>query len=183
MFPASQSSLISASRAVTIGLGVLLEMKLAALPRHGGKDGGAGGLEADVVVAGDELDPAEAALDEALHKAAPVNFRLAQGDAHAQDSPFAIGVDAEGEEHGAVAQLAVLPDFFVAGIQDEIGKCTERTGAPFLQFVIQQLGALADLGGTDGGAAKLFDAGGDAAGGDALDIHFGEGELKPNPCS
>jgi len=39
-----------------IGLGILLEMELAALPRHRGKDGGTSGAQAGVVVADDELD-------------------------------------------------------------------------------------------------------------------------------
>ena len=34
-----------------VGLGVLLEMELAALPRHAGEDGGAGGPEAGVGIA------------------------------------------------------------------------------------------------------------------------------------
>lgn len=38
-----------------IRLGVLLEMKRAALPGHGGEDGGAGGLETDMVISDDEL--------------------------------------------------------------------------------------------------------------------------------
>ena len=37
---------------------------------------------------------------------------------------------------------------------------------------------MADLGGADGAAAELFDDGGDFAGGDALDIHFGQGEFE-----
>ena len=39
-------------------------------------------------------------------------------------------------------------------------------------------GALADLRGTDGVAAELFDDGGDFAGGDALHIHFGQGQFE-----
>jgi hypothetical protein len=34
------------------------------------------------------------------------------------------------------------------------------------------------LGGADGGAAEFLDDGGDFASGDALDIHFSEGELE-----
>ena len=45
-----------------IGLGILLEMELAALPRHGRKDGGTSGAQAGVVVADDELDAVETAL-------------------------------------------------------------------------------------------------------------------------
>jgi hypothetical protein len=54
-----------------IRLGVLLEVELAALPRNGAKDGLARGPQAGVVVADDELDPAEAALDQALEEGAP----------------------------------------------------------------------------------------------------------------
>ena len=43
-------------------MGILLEVELAALPRHGGKDGGARGAQAGVVVADDELDAVETAL-------------------------------------------------------------------------------------------------------------------------
>src|ERR1039458_4579184 len=45
-----------------IGLGILLEMELAALPRHGRKDRGTSGAQAGVVVADDELDAVETAL-------------------------------------------------------------------------------------------------------------------------
>ena len=47
-----------------------------------------------------------------------------------------------------------------------------------MQLGVQELGTVANLGGTDGGAAKLLDDGGDFAGGDALDIHFGHGEFE-----
>ena len=43
-------------------MGILLEMELAALPRHGGEDGGTSGAQAGVVVADDELDAVETAL-------------------------------------------------------------------------------------------------------------------------
>ena len=41
-----------------VGLGVVQEVELAALPGDGGEDGGAGGLESGVVVAGDVGDAA-----------------------------------------------------------------------------------------------------------------------------
>ena len=47
-----------------------------------------------------------------------------------------------------------------------------------MEFGIELGGTGADLGGTDGGAAELLDDGGDFAGGDALDIHFGQGEFE-----
>ena len=47
-----------------------------------------------------------------------------------------------------------------------------------MQFDVQEFGAVADLGGTDGGPAEFLDDGGDFARGDALDIHFGHGEFE-----
>lgn len=159
-------------------MGVLLEMELAALPRNAGEDGGAGGLEPEVIVAGDELDPAEAALNEALKEGPPVDLRLAERDANAEQAALAIGGDAHGHEHGAIEQLTVEADFFVAGIDDEIRKFAEGAVAPFLEFGIEEFGASTDLGGTDGGAAEFFNDRGDSACGDALEIHFGEGEFE-----
>ena len=160
-----------------VGLGVLLEMELAALPGHGGKDRRAGGFESGVIVAGDVGDAAQAAPQEALEEGAPVNFGFAEGDTDAEQNAFAISADAQGEEDGAIKQLAVLPDLFVAGIQEEIGKRAESPLPPFLEFGVEELGARTDLRGPDAGAAEFFDDGGDFAGGDALDIHFGQGEL------
>ena len=62
-----------------VGLGILLEVELAALPRHGRKDGGAGGAQAGVVVADDELDAVETALLQALEEVAPVDFGFTEG--------------------------------------------------------------------------------------------------------
>jgi hypothetical protein len=61
------------------GLGVLLEMELAALPGPGGKGGPAGRWESGVVVTNDAGDDAKAALHEALERGAPVDFGLTQG--------------------------------------------------------------------------------------------------------
>jgi hypothetical protein len=161
-----------------VGLDVLLEMELATLPGHGVEDGLACGFETEVIVTGDELDAGETALGEALEEGAPVNLGLAEGDADTEDGAFAFGIDAHGDEDGAIADLAVESDFFVTGIKDQIGERAEGTVAPFLEFCVEESGAVADLGGTDGVAAELFDDGGDFASGDALDVHFGEGEQE-----
>ena len=47
-----------------------------------------------------------------------------------------------------------------------------------MEFGVEEFCAFADLSGADGGTAKFLDDGGDFAGGDALDIHFSEGELE-----
>jgi len=161
-----------------VRLGVLLEMELAALPGDGGEHGGAGGFEAGVIIAGDVGDAAETALDEALEEGAPVGLGLAQGGADAEDGALAVRANPQGDKHGAVEELAVPADLFVAGIQDQIDKGAQGAGAPGVEFGVQEFGALADLGGTDAGAAEVLDDGGDFAGGDALDVHFGQGELE-----
>ena len=38
-------------------------------------------------------------------KVAPMDFGLAEGDIDAEDGAFAIGADADGDKHGAVADL------------------------------------------------------------------------------
>ena len=161
-----------------VSLGVLLEVELATLPGDGAKDGLTSSGHAGVIVADDERDPAQATLDEALEEGTPMDFGLTEGDADAQDDPLACGGDAQGDEDGAVAELAVMADFFVPGIEDQIGELTQRAVAPFLEFGVQEFGAVADLGGADGGAAEFLDDGGDFAGGDVLDIHFGHGESE-----
>ena len=120
----------------------------------------------------------ESALNQTLKKGAPVDFRLAEGDADAEERAFAVGADAQRHQHGAVAQLAVLADLFVAGIEDEIGKGAERAFAPFFQSGVEEFGPIADVGGTDGRAAQFLDEGGHLAGGNALDIPFGAGEFE-----
>jgi len=161
-----------------VGLSVLLEVELAALPRHGGEDGGASRLEAAVIVTGDAGDAAETALEEALEEGAPVDFGFTEGDAHAEEGAFAVGGDAHGDQDGTIEQLAVLANFFIPGIDHKIGIVGERPRAPFVEFDVEELGAGADLGRTDGSAAEFFDDGGDFPGRDALDVHFGEGEFE-----
>jgi len=161
-----------------VGLGVLLEVELAALPGAGGEDGAAGGGEARMVIADEELEAAEAALLEAHEKVAPVDFGLAEGDAGAKDLAQAVGADAQGDEHGAVDDATAVADLFISGIEDDVGEGGEGPGAPAFEFGIEARSAVADVGGGDGGAAKFFEDGGDFAGGDALDVHLCEGELE-----
>jgi len=161
-----------------VGLGVLLEVELAALPRDGAKDGFARGRHAGVIVTDDEGDATQAALDEALEEGPPMHFGLTQGDAHPEDDALTFGRDAQGDEDGTVAELTVVADFFVAGIEHQIGAGGEGPVTPLLQFGSEEFGAVADLGGIDGGAAEFLDDGGDFTCGNALDVHFGHGEFE-----
>ena len=151
---------------------------MAALPRDGAKDGFARGRHAGVIIADDQGDAAQATLDEALEESAPMHFGFTEGDADAQDGTLAFGRDAQGDEDGAVAELAVVADFFVTSVEHQIGIGVQGPVAPFLEFSVEEFGAVADLGGTDGRATEFLDDGGDFAGGDALDVHFGHGELE-----
>src|ERR1039457_7254680 len=105
-----------------------------------------------------------------------MDLGFTEGDADAQDGAFTFGVEPRGDQDGAVQEVAPVTDLFVAGIEHQVGKGLQGARAPGLELDIELGGALTDLGGADGGAAELLDDGGDFAGGDALDIHFGQGQ-------
>src|SRR5512134_2958468 len=88
--------------------GVLREVKLAALPDVTGQDGAAGGLQPGMVVADDEADAADAAVDQAVEEGSPVDFgfRWIAGDAEHAPSP--VRPDADGGEQGGIADHAAL---------------------------------------------------------------------------
>lgn len=158
------------------GLGVLLKVKLAALPGDGGKDGGSGGGETGMGVTDDVGKAVKAARLERGKEGAPMDLGLTESDADAEDRPFAIKADADGNEDGAVEKLAALANLLVTGIKDEVRTGLKRAFAPGLKFAIELGGTGADLGRADGMAAKFLDDFGNLAGGNALDIHLGEGE-------
>ena len=98
--------------------GVAGQVELAALPSGAAEDGAPGGAQAAVVVGDDEVDPAQPARDEALESEedrktvrwtvfptnAPVDLGLRQGHRHAQHTAALDRADADGREHGDVAQ-------------------------------------------------------------------------------
>ena len=55
-----------------------MQVKLAALPKHASEHGLACGLETGVIVAGNELDPRQTALDQAVQKHSPVDLGFGQ---------------------------------------------------------------------------------------------------------
>ncbi len=71
-----------------IRLGIALQVELAALPGDASEDCLPGCPQAGVVVAGDQLDPAQAAGLQTLQEGPPVHFMLAQRHRKAQDLPF-----------------------------------------------------------------------------------------------
>ena len=159
-----------------ISLGVLLEVELATLPGNRGEDGSTGRGEAWMGIADDEGEAVKPSGLKRGQEVAPVNLGLAEGGADAENGAFPIGADPDGDEDGAVQELAALSDFFVSGVQDHVGTASQRAITPGLEFGIEFGGSGADLGGTDGMATEFLDDFGNFAGRDALDIHLGQGE-------
>ena len=133
---------------------------------YSGEDGGARGGGAGVGIADDQGGETDAALPEAMQKFTPVDFSFRQGDGDAQNEAAAIDLaDADGDEDGAAADGSLDPDFFIAGVEQNMAYGIEGPGAPLLKEGIELGGDAADFGGGDGGAAEFFEDGGDSAGG------------------
>jgi hypothetical protein len=122
------------------------QVELAALPDSATQHGLAGGLQASMIVGGDEPHAAHAASDQVFQEGPPMDFGLGKGDGDAEDRASAIGADTDCREHGSIAHHATLPGFLVAGIQKEIADFAELTAAPGFELVIEQFGGPADLG-------------------------------------
>ena len=52
-----------------------------------------------------------------------------------------------GRASRTVDDAAAVADLFIAGIDDDIGKGTERSGAPAFEFGVETCGAVADVDG------------------------------------
>ena len=133
-----------------VGLGVFLEMELAAIPRNGREDGGESGFDAFVGIAGDGAGDGEAALFEAGKEVAPVNFGFGEGDGGAENGAFAVGgVDGDGGEDGTGTDDAGGADFFVTGINDDVSHGRNGAIAPSFEHGVEFFGGFADLSGSD----------------------------------
>ena len=80
-----------------------------------------------------------------------------------------------GREDGAGAHDTGGADFFVTGVDDEVGHGRDGAMTPSLKEGIELRGGATDLSGGDFQAAEFFEDFGDSAGGYALNIHFGDG--------
>ncbi len=157
-----------------VGHGVLHDMELAALPGHSGEDGLPGGLEPGVAVADDELDTPHPTVDEALEEGTPVRLCLGELHGAAEDASLAVGADPDGREQCARHDRPVVADFFVAGIEDEVGDLADRPVPPGTELLVELGRRAALLGGGDVQAAELLDDGRDLPGAGALDVHLGD---------
>ncbi len=127
-----------------------------------------------MIVADDELNAVEAALLQALQKLSPMQFGFGEFATDAQHGAFAFGIEADGDQNGAGDDVAVVADFFVTGVENEIRDAAQRASAPLQELVVQFGGGAADLGGSDFQAAELLEDGGDFAGGDDLTPNAGQ---------
>lgn len=144
-----------------MGHGVADRVELATLPRDAAQRGLASRLEACMIVADDEFDATEPAVDEGLQELAPVIFRLAEFHAASEDGPLAIWGDADRRKNGTRPHGAAMPHLFVPGITDQLPHLTQRAISPCGELLIEFGGRPADLGGRDLEPAELFDDGRD----------------------
>ena len=162
-----------------VGLGVLLEVELAALPRAGVEGGAQGCTEPDVGVGGDAVGDADAALLETGEEVAPMDLGLREGAGDTEDEAFAVvPADADGDEGGAVADVAIDADLVVGGVGEEVGDLRKGATSPFFKLPVEFGGELGNLGGGDLEAAKFAHDGGDAPRADTLKIHARDGGLE-----
>jgi len=68
-----------------------------------------------MVVGFDALDAMKPAGKQTLQEAPPVDFGLTGGDRATQHPALAGGVDADGDQHGAIDNTAFQSDFLVPG--------------------------------------------------------------------
>lgn len=140
-----------------VSLGVLLEVKLAAVPRHTVIDGGNGGFETLVGITGDGRAGVQAAGFKRGKELAPVDFCLGEGDRDAQDGSMTVlQSNPDGCEHGAGAHDAIDANFFIACIKDEVSYGLDGTLSPRLQHVVEFRGGSTDLRGCNFQATKFF---------------------------
>jgi len=151
--------------------GVLLEVKLAALPRCGVERSFECRFQAAVGVRCDQIRDADTALFEAGQEPAPVDFCLGECATDTEDHALAvIAADPMGDECGAVADNPVDADFVLGGVEGDVRDRGKRAGAPFFELGIELLVEVGDLE-----AAHLLHDPSDTARADPLDIHRGNG--------
>ena len=152
---------------------VAQKVDVTALPSGFREDFGDGAFEAGVVVGNGEAHTAQAALFEAEDELAPARGAFATGELYAEDAAAALPVDADGHEHSARADDAVLAHLFITRIEDEIRILPfEPLVGKLLQLCVHRLVQIADGAGAELVAAKLLADGLDFTRRNALHIHL-----------
>jgi hypothetical protein len=105
-----------------------------------------------------------------------MDLGLGEGAGDAEDDAFAVvPSDADGDEGGAVADVAVNADLVVGGVGEEVGDLRKGAGSLFFKLPVEFGGKFGDLSGGDLKAAEFAHDGGDAPSADALKIHARDG--------
>ena len=123
-------------------------MGAAPLPGCAGQGRGDRVDQPAVGVAGDELDPAQAAGAQVAEEPQPPGAVLAGGDLDPEDLAVAVGVHAGGDQgvdRDDPAALTDLEDQRVGGHERERARVLEPAGAELLDVAVEVLGHLADL--------------------------------------
>lgn len=74
-----------------------------------------------------------------------MRFMFAHRDRYTKNRALASGRHAQRQQHGGIPHLPVNADFFVAGIQQQIGRFAQRTGAPAFEHGVELRGGATDL--------------------------------------
>jgi len=132
-----------------------------------------------MIIGNDQLDALQASGEELFQETAPVDFGLRGGDLAAEHPALAGSFDADGDQDCAIDDAAFQTHFLVAGIEKEVGHLTQGSFPPGFEPLVEPGRGAAHLGGRQrnlGPKQTLQDVD-DAAGGDALHIHLGQGEI------
>jgi hypothetical protein len=158
--------------------GVLLEVKLATLPRDTWEASGERGSQAGMIVTDNEPNTMEAALLEICQEITPVDLGFTDLGTDTEYGSSAGGINSHGDENGAGLNETTDADLFIASVQDKYWKGVQWSGSPFLEFFIELSGGATDLGRSDLQSAKFLEDRGYFAGGNALDVHFRNGQFE-----
>src|SRR5690554_2091805 len=129
-----------------IALRILLQMKLATLPRHAREDRFTGGLEAFMCIADKELNAMQSTVFQARQKPARMPVMLSQSHREPQPLPFARHIYAKGYQHGTIDYLATVTNLLIAGIQNDVREASQRAFTPGYKLLIQHSCRPTDLG-------------------------------------
>jgi hypothetical protein len=84
------------------------------------KHPGDGGLDAFVGVGDDQLHAPQAASGELAQERRPEGLGFGRADVHAEHLASAVGIDADGDDHGDRDDTAVLPDLHVGRVDPQV---------------------------------------------------------------
>ena len=162
-----------------IALRVVLQVELAALPGHAGQQRFACGLQTGMVVTGDELDPTQAALNQAVEKGPPVHLSLRQRHRDPQHPAVSGCAHADGDQHRAVHHPARFAHTLITRIHNHVRRLIQGASTPGLQARVELRRAAADLraGDAELGPHQLLQDLDHFAGRDTLHVHLGHGQI------